>query len=59
MMALVNGGFPRDKIVVGIPAYGRSYMLSDQSKSGLGESITGNGPDDGVLPYYKVSKCEN
>ena len=39
----ISGGFPREKVVVGLPAYGRSFTLTSASDNGLGAAARGAG----------------
>nr|XP_027210091.1 endochitinase-like [Penaeus vannamei] len=56
-------GCPRDKLVLGVPFYGRSFTLSDPSLHGLHAPITGTGNpgpilgDPTVLVYFEI--CTN
>lgn len=60
MNELVDGGIPRDRIVLAIPAHGLYYMLSDPSRTSVGASITQPGPPTtmtnitGLLAFYEV-----
>lgn len=59
----VQMGFPREKLLLGLAAYGRSFRLSDQSSHGVGSPSMGPGSagmstkEPGFLAYYEV--CQN
>ncbi|KAF3823198.1 hypothetical protein GH733_010634 [Mirounga leonina] len=52
-------GAPADKLVMGIPAFGRSFTLAS-SKTGVGAPISGPGlpgrftKEEGILAYYEI-----
>ena len=57
----VQNGAPRQKLNVGLPLYGRSFTLSDKSKSGINApAVDGGGRagkytrENGYLAYYEV-----
>jgi len=56
-------GADPEKLVLGIPNYGRSYTLLDSDNNELGSSANGRGhqgkytKEDGYLAYYEVIKC--
>ncbi|XP_042877193.1 endochitinase-like isoform X1 [Penaeus japonicus] len=56
-------GCPRDKLVLGVPFYGRSFTLADPSQHTLHAPITGSGNpgpiigDPTVLVYFEI--CTN
>ena len=56
-----DGGMPKDKIIIGMPSYGRSFTLADPNNNGLGAPATGAGingsytREHGFLAYYEVS----
>ncbi|CAO1341904.1 unnamed protein product [Diamesa tonsa] len=39
----INNGCPRDKIILGIPTFGRSFTLKNPNKNGIGAPINGAG----------------
>lgn len=58
----VQKGAPRHKLNVGLPLYGRSFTLSDASKSGINAPARDGGGtagkytrEKGYLAYYEVS----
>ena len=58
-MYLLNGASP-DKLVLGIPTYGRAYKLSDSEFSEIGSPADGPAEpgkgtlEKGYLAYYEV-----
>ena len=46
----IQQGAPRDKLVLGVPSYGRSFTLADAGNNGLGAPTTGPGA---AGPYTK------
>ncbi len=57
----VQNGAPRHKMNIGLPLYGRSFTLSDPSKSGINAPAKGGGGkagkytrEKGYLAYYEV-----
>ena len=60
-----DNGFPAEKIVLGMGAYGRSWTLASASSNGVGASATGAGVqgtmtrEGGYLGYYEVCSHSN
>lgn len=61
---LVELGAPKNKLVVGIPFFGRSFVLADKNQHDIGAPITQSpaiaGPfvgSDSILAYYEI--CTN
>ena len=56
----VSKGCPKDKLVIGIPTYARTFTLRSSSDSSLGAHVTGGGAagtytrEKGFLAYYEV-----
>ena len=60
MAKWITEGCKPEKIVIGIAAYGRSFELANQSRTGSGAPIIGNGPagaitnEPGILSYFEI-----
>lgn len=60
----MKAGADRDKLVLGIPTYGRSYTLINEESTELGAPSEGPGEqgdatrEKGYLAYYEVSESE-
>lgn len=58
----VKMGAPKEKLVIGMPTYGRSFTLANLSKHGVNSPATGGGKEgvytkeSGFLAYYEI--CE-
>lgn len=58
----VKMGAPKEKLVIGMPTYGRSFTLADPSKHGPNSPASGGGKEgiytkeSGFLAYYEI--CE-
>ncbi|CAL7949845.1 unnamed protein product [Xylocopa violacea] len=56
----LSQGAPSDKLIVGIPAYGRSFTLADHSNNGIGAPTIGPGiagpysKEAGILYYNEI-----
>ncbi|CAH2221300.1 acidic mammalian chitinase-like [Pelobates cultripes] len=56
----VKNGAPSSKLIVGFPAYGRSFILSNPSHNAVGAPTSGPGPagpftrQPGLLSYYEI-----
>lgn len=56
----MNAGADKDKLVLGIPTYGRSYTLINELDTELGAAADGPGEqgdatrEKGYLAYYEV-----
>ena len=52
---------PKEKLLVGLPTYGRTFTLKSAEKFDIGAEVTGPGKagdftkEDGFLAYYEVS----
>lgn len=53
-------GIPKDKLIVGIPTYGRTHTLANRRNNGLGAPVIGPGIEgeytriEGLLASYEV-----
>lgn len=56
----LSKGTPKEKLILGLATYGRSFRLQDENNFGVGAPATRAGPqgkyvaEDGFLPYYDV-----
>ncbi|CAG0923669.1 unnamed protein product [Notodromas monacha] len=56
----VRQGAPKEKLLIGMPTYGRSFTLVDEEKFDIGAPATGGGTageftgEEGFLSYYEV-----
>ncbi|XP_052068084.1 acidic mammalian chitinase-like isoform X1 [Mytilus californianus] len=59
----LNGGTPKQKLILGMAFYGRSYRLRNTAETGLGAPTMGQGTagrytkENGFLSYYEI--CSN
>lgn len=55
-----NSGAPAEKLIVGFPTYGHTFILSNPSNTGIGAPTSGAGPagpytrQSGFLAYYEI-----
>ncbi|XP_068121620.1 acidic mammalian chitinase-like [Hyperolius riggenbachi] len=55
-----NNGAAPEKLMVGFPAYGRTFTLTDPSNNGLGAPTSGGGPaaaytqEAGLMAYFEI-----
>ncbi|CAG9825623.1 unnamed protein product [Phaedon cochleariae] len=56
----LDGGLPAKKLILGLPAYARNFVLQDPSQTGIGAPVGEVGrpgpftKEDGFLAYYEV-----
>lgn len=56
----VKQGAPKEKLMIGMPTYGRSFSLVDKDKFDIGAPASGGGVagnftnESGFLSYYEV-----
>jgi len=59
----LSGGIPASKLLIGVPTFGRTYILANPDDHGLGAPIIDSGPpgiytgERGFLAYYEVFQC--
>lgn len=57
----VKQGAPKEKLMIGMPTYGRSFTLVDPTKFDIGAPASGGGTpgkytgEAGFMSYYEVS----
>ncbi|XP_050219236.1 class V chitinase CHIT5a-like [Mercurialis annua] len=55
----IDSGVLPEKIVMGLPLYGRTWTLQDPNVNGIGAKAVGVGPGDGVLSYGEIMEFNN
>lgn len=50
----IQSGVPPEKIVLGLPLYGKTWNLRDPNVNGIGGPAVGVGPGDGILSYNQI-----
>ncbi|XP_026432905.1 class V chitinase-like [Papaver somniferum] len=55
----IEAGVPPEKLVMGLPVYGRTWKLKDKNNNGIGAPAVGTGPEDskydkGYMLYHNV-----
>jgi chitinase len=64
VQAWLNAGTPKEKLIVGMATYGRSFSIVPTSNSGVNTGATGAGTagpwtkEKGYLGYYEVRTSE-
>lgn len=57
-------GAPKEKLIIGMPTYGRSFTLSNSRRHNVNSPASGGGKagkytgEEGFLAYYEVSALE-
>ncbi|KAI3811288.1 hypothetical protein L1987_21009 [Smallanthus sonchifolius] len=55
LQSWINAGIQREKLVMGLPLYGRTWTLQDPTVDGIGAPAVGLGPgNDGAMLYSEV-----
>ncbi|KAJ0031046.1 hypothetical protein Pint_14650 [Pistacia integerrima] len=53
----LRAGVPESKLVMGLPLYGKSWILKESNSNGIGSPAVAIGPgEDGVLVFYEVEE---
>ncbi|KAJ7966243.1 chitinase-3-like protein 1 [Quillaja saponaria] len=58
----IQAGVPPEKLVMGLPLYGRTWKLKDPNVNGIGAPAVGVGPGDGssgTMDYYQILDFNN
>lgn len=57
LQAWIEAKIQREKLVMGLPLYGRTWQLKDPTLYGIGAPAVDVGPgDEGQMPYVEVEK---
>ncbi|KAI3880422.1 hypothetical protein MKX03_027248 [Papaver bracteatum] len=54
IQAWIQAGLPANKLVMGLPMYGKTWKLKDPNVNGIGAAAVGVGPGAGILIYSDV-----
>nr|4MNL_A Chain A, Chitinase A [Cycas revoluta]4MNM_A Chain A, Chitinase A [Cycas revoluta] len=52
--SFLAAGMPPEKLVLGIPLFGRSWLLKNNNEVGIGAPAVGAGPVDGALSFSEI-----
>ncbi|KAI4305435.1 hypothetical protein L6164_028801 [Bauhinia variegata] len=55
----IGAGALPEKVIMGIPLYGRTWTLKDTSVHGMGAQAVGAGPGNGTLQFFQVEQFNN
>ncbi|XP_038698203.1 class V chitinase CHIT5b-like [Tripterygium wilfordii] len=57
LQSWIRAGVPANKLVMGLPLYGRTWKLKDPNINGIGAPAVGLGPgEDGVLTFIQLEQ---
>lgn len=51
---MIEAGVPPEKLVMGMPLYGRTWQLKSPSDNGIGASAVGVGTGKGFMTYSEI-----
>ncbi|KAI3936658.1 hypothetical protein MKX01_034087 [Papaver californicum] len=54
IQAWIRAGLPANKLIMGLPMYGKTWKLKDPNVNGIGAPAVGVGPGAGILTYADV-----
>ena len=55
----IQAGVPPQKLVMGLPLYGRTWKLQDPSINGIGAPTVGVGSSNGTMAYFEILEFNN